>query len=89
MKSAVTAALLLLLTLSAGCSLFHHGRRSQASIQHPASAVEADFRNRWMQKRTGELLASGAAKADADAQAAAEFAKLYPFIGAPAPKSGR
>jgi len=91
MKSAVTAALLLLLTLAAGCSLFHHSKRSQAPTLHPASAVEADFRGRWTQKRAGELLASGAAKTDAEAQAMAanEFAKLYPYIGAPAAKPGR
>lgn len=91
MKSLVTAALLLLLVFAAGCSLFHHGKRSQASTLPPARSVEVEYRNRWMQKRVGELLASGAAKTDAEAQqmAADEFAKLYPFIATPTGKPGR
>ncbi len=91
MKSAVTAALIVLLALSAGCSLFRHGKRNQAPVLPPARAVESEYRSRWMQKRAGELLASGAARTDAEAQtmAADEFAKLYPFIGTPTNQPGR
>ncbi len=91
MKSLVTAALVVLLTLAAGCSLFHRHKGKQPPPLPPARAVEAEFRGRWMQKRVAELLASGAAQTDADAQtmAADEFARLYPFVGAPPAKPGR
>ena len=88
MKSLVSAALVLLLTFAAGCNLFRHSKKKPAPELPPAVAVETEFRSRWMQKRVGELLGSGAAKTDAQAQAlaATEFAKLYPFIGSTASK---
>ncbi len=91
MKSLVTAALVVLLTLAAGCSLFHRHKGNQPAPLPPARAVETEYRARWMQKRVGELLASGAAKTDAEAQtmAADEFARLYPFISPPPGKPGR
>jgi hypothetical protein len=83
MKSLFAAVLVCLLTLAAGCSLFRHSKRSRAPDLPPAVAVETEYRDRWTQKRAGELLASGAAKTDAEAQAmaAAEFARQYPSIG--------
>jgi len=91
MKSLFTAALVVLLMFAAGCSLLHLGRRHRAPALPPAHAVETEYRGRWMQKRVGELLASGAAKTDAEAQtmAADEFAKLYPFVGPATAKPGR
>ncbi len=91
MKSLAAAALIFLLTLAAGCSLFHHHRRSQAPTLPPARTVETEYRSRWIQRRVGELLGSGTAKTDAEAQtmAADEFARLYPFIGATGGKPGR
>ncbi len=83
MKSLFAAVLVCLLTLAAGCSLFRHSKRNRAPDLPPAVAVETEYRDRWVQKRAGELLASGAAKTDTEAQtmAAAEFARQYPFIG--------
>ena len=80
MKSLATIFLVSLLALTTGCSLFHRHRR--APELPPARAVESEFRARWIQKRVGELTASGAAKTDAEAQATAaeEFAKQYPYI---------
>lgn len=82
MKNLVPATLVLALTLATGCSLFHSKNKKPGPPElPPAAGIEAEFRDRWMNKRVHELLGSGAAKTDDEAKqmAATEFAKLYPF----------
>ena len=83
MKTSVPAVLVLALTLATGCSLFHSkSKKASPPELPPAAGIEAEFRDRWMNKRVHELLVSGAAKTDDEARqmAANEFAKLYPFV---------
>ena len=77
------APAVLVLALATGCSLFHSsGKKAGPPELPPAAGIEAEFQDRWMNKRVHDLLASGAAKTDDEAKqmAANEFAKLYPFI---------
>jgi hypothetical protein len=83
MKHFVPAALILLLALVTGCSLLHHKDRKNRQPELPPSAgIEAEFRDRWMNKRVHELLAAGTAATEDQAKqmAAAEFAKQYPYL---------
>jgi outer membrane lipopolysaccharide assembly protein LptE/RlpB len=83
MKTPVPAVLVLALALATGCSLFHSRDKKAAPPElPPAAGIEAEFRDRWMNKRVHDLLASGAAKTDDEAKqmAANEFAKLYPYV---------
>jgi hypothetical protein len=83
MKNSVPAVLIVALTLTIGCSLFHSkSKPARPPELPPAAGIEAEFRDRWMAKRVHELLTSGAAKTDDEAKqmAANEFAKLYPFV---------
>jgi hypothetical protein len=86
MKTPVSAVLVLALVLAAGCSLFHSKSKKAGPPElPPAAAIEAEFHDRWMNKRVHELLASGAARTDDEAKqmAASEFAKLYSFVTPP------
>jgi hypothetical protein len=81
MKTSCRAALLLLLVPAAGCSLLHH--KTKAAPEAPPSAgIEADFRDRWIDKRVHELMTATPPMAEADAHKAAEaeFAKQYPYL---------
>ncbi len=75
-------SLLVLLTaavaLTPGCSLF---RKSDKPKENPAIAgdVEATFRRRWVEKRSGELAAAGTAAEAARMQAEKEFEERYGF----------
>ena len=92
MKYFVPAILLLALTLATGCGLFHKKpKKSTVPELPPAAAIQADYRDRWVDRRAHELLAAGTAKTEdeARAMAAAEFAKQNPFINPPAPRTGR
>ena len=84
MKNLVPAALVLTLSLATGCSLFHSKNKNPGPPElPPAAGNEAEFRDRWMNKRIHDLLASGAAKTDDEAKqlAAAEYVKQYPYVG--------
>jgi hypothetical protein len=84
MKNLVPAALVLTLSLATGCSLFHSKNKNPGPPElPPAAGIEAEFRDRWMNKRIHDLLASGAAKTDDEAKqlAAAEYVKQYPYVG--------
>jgi hypothetical protein len=77
------APAVLVLALATGCSLFHSsGKKAGPPELPPAAGIEAEFQDRWMNKRVHDLLASGAAKTDDEAKqmAANEFAKLYPYV---------
>lgn len=65
---------------SAGCSMF---KKSPAKPSNGLTGdVEADFKTRWVDKRTTELVATGQAADAARAQAIAEFKERYGFTGA-------
>jgi hypothetical protein len=92
MKSFVPAALVLALALATGCSLFHKKEKKLVTpALPPAAEIQADFRDRWVDRRTHELLAAGTAKTEEEARAmaAADFAKQNPFINPPANRTGR
>jgi hypothetical protein len=66
--------------LSAGCSMF---KKSADKPKYGlAGEVEADFKLRWVDKRTAELVAQGQAADAARTQANAEFKERYGFVGA-------
>jgi hypothetical protein len=65
---------------SAGCSMF---KKSPAKPNLGlASETEADFKVRWVDKRTAELVARGQTADAARIQATAEFKERYGFTGA-------
>jgi hypothetical protein len=83
MKHLFPAVLALLLALASGCSLLHHKDKQTRQPELPPSAgIEAEFRDRWMNKRVHELLAAGTAATEEAAKqmAADEFAKQYPIL---------
>jgi hypothetical protein len=92
MKYFVPATLVLTLTLVTGCGLFHKKERKAAIPElPPATGIQVDYRDRWVERRTHELLAAGTAKTEDEARATAtaEFAKQNPFINLPATGTGR
>lgn len=73
------ALLATLAVFSAGCS---HFKKSPPSDNSPASQTDADFKVRWLEKRTGELVAQGQKAEAARAQAEAEFKERFAFTNA-------
>ncbi len=70
---------IIVLTSANGCSVF---KKSKQPKPNPAIAAETegDFRQRWVEKRTAELITQGT-PADAAREAAAkEFSEVYPYI---------
>ena len=83
MKNLVPATLVLALTLTTGCSLFHSkNKKPNPPELPPAAGIEAEFRDRWMNKRVHDLLVSGVVKTEDEAKqmAAAEYVKQYPYV---------
>jgi hypothetical protein len=74
---------------STGCHLFHRHKKQPATANSAASAMDntpsaqvaAEFRERWMTKRIGELTATGMTTDAARTQAAAEYAKTFNYLG--------
>lgn len=62
------------LALSAGCS-------SNPETK-PATAVEEEFKQRWLARRINELTQSGAEAREARRQAAEEFKQRYEYTNA-------
>ncbi len=62
------------LALSAGCS-------SHPELK-PATAVEEEFKQRWLARRINELTQTGADPRDARRQAAEEFRQRYEYTTA-------
>jgi hypothetical protein len=81
MKSPVPAALVIVVVLVAGCTIFHH-KRATAPEPPPAVGIETEFRDRWVDRRVHELMTANPALPEAEARtaAAAEFAKQYPYL---------
>ncbi len=76
-------AFLLVSALVSGCALHHSKpRRAPPRELPPATGIETEFYDRWMDRRIHELLAAGSAKTESGARAVAagEFTKQYPFI---------
>jgi hypothetical protein len=69
----------LVLSLSAGCSFSHKNKKPK---ENPAiaSEVEAEFRQRWLDRRVTELVGKGTDASTAKAQAEAEFHERYPYV---------
>jgi hypothetical protein len=70
---------IIVLTSANGCSVF---KKSKKPKTNPAIAAETegDFRQRWTEKRTAELVAQGVAPEVARATAAKEFPEAFPFV---------
>lgn len=82
----MTKALLLLvsivtLALSAGCLFSKKAPRAKDNSAISAD-VEESFRQRWLEKRTGELTAQGTAAPAARTQAENEFRERFGFTRA-------
>ena len=77
-KVFLVATLVALMPLAGGCSLFSKKARAKESTAI-AGEVEATFRQRWVDKRAGELAAQGVAADAARAQAGREFDERYQF----------
>lgn len=80
LKSSLLFSLALLISLSAtGCNLF---RKTKKPKDNPAIAaeVEADFRQRWIDRRTTELTSQGTEATAAADQASREFHEKYPYV---------
>jgi hypothetical protein len=80
LKSSLLFSLALLVSLSAaGCNMF---RKTKKPKENPAIAaeVEADFRQRWIDRRTTELTSKGTDATAATEQASREFHEKYPYV---------
>jgi hypothetical protein len=78
-RFSAVATLLCVLCLSSGCHFFHK-KKADAEPKDSkmiATQVELEFRQRWVDKRTGELTAQGMNADLAHTQALAEFRQKY------------
>lgn len=83
-KRLLPALLASLLVLSSGCLFSKKSKRPKESSAI-AGEVEESFRRRWVDRRTGELMAQGVAADVARTQAENEFRERYDF----SPPGGR
>jgi hypothetical protein len=69
----------LLLLCASGCGVL--SKQSGQPKENPAIAADTEevFRQRWLEKRTAELVARGTEAAAAAAQAAREFQEKFGF----------
>ncbi|MEI7550789.1 MAG: hypothetical protein WCL24_00580 [Verrucomicrobiota bacterium] len=79
MKRPLIFCLLLPLLLATGC---WHSKKKPKEITAVATDVEEGFKQRWMEKRTGELLAQGLRIDIARQQAIDEFRARYSYTRA-------
>jgi hypothetical protein len=84
----LSAALLLL--ACSGC-LFHRKSAAKAPADpkpspYISSEVKAQFEERWVEKRTGDLVAQGVAPDAAKAQAEAEYKQRFVYAQPAPPK---
>lgn len=78
-RFSLVLSLLLALAAASGC-LFHRKGSKPKESAHIATDVEQGFRQRWMEKRVGELTAQGIAADAAQQQAAKEFSERYEYL---------
>jgi hypothetical protein len=83
MKRLAPLALTALLLAGSGCHLFSKKAPDPAKERPDvANQVESDFMRRWVDKRTGELVAQGSTPTAAHDEALAEFRKQYSYTQA-------
>ncbi len=82
MKRLVPVALAFALLTNLGCHMFSKSKNPAAPKESGTVAAddERDFMNRWLDKRTADLVAAGTPAAAARAQAVAEFKARYPYL---------
>jgi hypothetical protein len=83
MKSLGPILFAICLVAATGCRLLHHkGKQTAAPELPPATAVQVEYRDRWVDRRIHELMGSGAVKSEEEARAVAiqEFSKQHPYI---------
>jgi hypothetical protein len=73
--------------LCAGCALWPFSKKSASNptpkqSSHVSTEVELEFRQRWVDKRTSDLVAQGMIPDAAHAQALAEFRVKYSYTHA-------
>lgn len=78
-RTLLSVLAMVVLTSANGCSLF---KKSKKPKENPAIAAETegDFRQRWIEHRTAELIAQGTAADAARQSAATEFRDAFPYI---------
>lgn len=87
MTTPTTRTLITLLALAAaygaaGCSTF--SKKTAQPTENPSIAgqTEDSLRQRWIERRTAELTATGTASEAARTQALQEFREKFPYTGA-------
>ncbi|KAB2649043.1 MAG: hypothetical protein DVB35_02615 [Verrucomicrobia bacterium] len=84
-RSIIILSLLASLSLSSGCShLLFWKKPNPAEVKekvkqdpHVATATELEFKARWVEKRSAELISQGVSPVDAKSQASTEFAVKF------------
>lgn len=81
MKRLVLITLAAAVLSNSACHMFSSKKNPAAPKESKtvASDTEKDFMRRWLDKRTGELVAQGTPAAAAHDQAVAEFKATYPY----------
>ena len=77
-KRLLLPCLALAVVFSAGC--LHFKKNSKPKDPTVTGEVETNFRQRWIDKRTAELVAQGKAEGDARTQATNEFHERYEYL---------
>ncbi len=77
-KALLLTVLVVFAAGSTGCSLFRKSDRAKESSAI-ARDVEETFRQRWLEKRTVEIVAQGTAADAARVQAENDFRERFPF----------
>jgi hypothetical protein len=85
MKRLVPIALTVLVATT-GCHMFSSKKNPAAPKESKtvAADVEKEFMQRWIEKRTTDLVAQGKSQQDAHSQAVAEFKVNYSYTAAAA-----
>lgn len=58
----------------------HQNKKVETQSRHVAAATETEFKGRWVDKRTGELVAQGESQDGARSQAEREFFQKFPAV---------
>jgi uncharacterized protein YcgI (DUF1989 family) len=75
-------AALCLLVGSTACSHFKSSKpKKPVESKTPAAELEADYKVRWIAKRSSELVTQGQSPEAAKDQATREFAERMPYVG--------
>ena len=82
MKRLVPIALAVAVLSNSACHMFSSKKNPAAPKESKtvASDVEKDFMRRWLDKRTGELVAQGSSPMAAHDQAVAEFKATFTYM---------